>query len=312
MPRDREQPEILGHAAIDPCRSPSAQVFESVLGAARATHNGDGFAVCLWDASELDQYDLPATDELVVNLHTGGAPVRTRLPSGWTKEMAPGRVHVMPPSVATTWKAGHELSFVSIHFAVSRIEALAEDRCQSRRWIEDLRFRAGVQDALVATAATALAREVREPGEQAPLFADHLADTILLQVLRTRRGTETKARQEWRGGLSPRAIRVVREKISESLAAGMTISDLAREVGLSRAHFARAFKISMGVAPHHYVTTCRVTRAKELLSKTDQPLANIALEVGFSSQAHFTNRFREHVELTPRQYRSSMGRVWQR
>jgi len=89
----------------------------------------------------------------------------------------------------------------------------------------------------------------------------------------------------------------------------MTISDLAREVGLSRAHFARAFKISMGVPPHHYVTACRVTRAKELLSKTDQPLADIALEVGFSSQAHFTNRFREYVELTPRQYRRSMGRV---
>jgi AraC family transcriptional regulator len=215
----------------------------------------------------------------------------------------------MPPSLATTWKAGRELSFVSIHFPMSRIEALADDSAQSRRWIADLRFRVGVQDPLVAAAATALAREVRDPGEQTALFADHLADTILLQVLRTGCGTGAQTRQQWRGGLSPRAIRIVREKIAENLTVGMTIEDLSREVGLSRAHFARAFKISMGVPPHQYVTACRVARAKELLVETDAPLADIALEVGFSSQAHFTNRFRGLSELTPGQYRRSAKRA---
>lgn len=303
MRRDPEHPESFSHALTESARSSSAEVFRTVMGAARATHRGQGFTVCLWDASELDQYKLPATGELVVNLHTGGGPVRTRLPSGWTPAMAPGHVHVMPPSVVTTWKADRELSFISIHFTPDRIEALTDDRSESRRWIEDLRFRVGVKDPLVAAAATALAREVLEPGEQAPLFTDHLADTILLQVLRTRSEAEAVTRQGGRGGLSPRAVGVIREKISENLAVGVTLSELAREVGLSRAHFARAFKISMGVPPHHYVTACRVTRAKELLSKTDQPIAHIALDVGFSSQAHFTDRFREHARLTPRQYR---------
>jgi AraC family transcriptional regulator len=289
--------------------SPSAEVFQRVLGAARAKHSSEGFTVCLWSAEQLDQYNLPATNELVVNLHTGGAPVRTRLPSGWTRDMAPGRVHVMPPSVATTWKAGRDLSFVSIHFPVNRIEALAEDSSQSRRWIENLRFRFGVEDPLVAAATSALAREVRDPGEQTALFADHLADTILLHVLRTGRGTEPETRRQWQGGLSPRAIRIVREKFAEDLTVGMTIEDLSREVGLSRAHFARAFKISMGMPPHHYVTACRVARAKDLLAKTDAPLADIALEVGFSSQAHFTNRFRGFSEQTPGQYRRSVRRV---
>jgi AraC family transcriptional regulator len=216
---------------------------------------------------------------------------------------------VMPPSVATTWKAGRELSFVSIHFPVSRIEALAGDSAQSRRWIDNLGFRVGVRDPLVASAASALACEVRDPGDRTALFADHLADTILLQVLRTGRGTEPETRQQWHGGLSPRAIRIVREKIAEDLTVGLTIEDLSREVGLSRAHFARAFKLSMGMAPHQYVTACRVTRAKELLARTDAPLADIALEVGFSSQAHFTNRFRGFAQLTPAQYRRTVRRV---
>ena len=104
MPRDRERPESLGNAATDPFRSPSAQVFESVLGAARATHSGDGFTVCLWDASELDQYDLPATNELVVNLHTGGAPVRTRLPSGWTEDMTGSVIPTRFPTEACSYR----------------------------------------------------------------------------------------------------------------------------------------------------------------------------------------------------------------
>jgi AraC family transcriptional regulator len=289
--------------AANPIRLPSVEVFQNVLGAARSVYSCEDFNVCLWDLRQLDQYDLPATNELVVNLHTGGAPVRSRLAAGWTRDISPGHVHVMPPSVATTWKAGRELAFLSIHFPVSRIEGLTEDSSQYRRWIEELRLRVGVEDPLVAAAATALACEVREPGERTTLFADHLADTILLQVLRTRRGAEAEAHPEWRGGLSPRAIHVVREKIQESLAVGATIGELASEVGLSRAHFARAFKISMGVPPHHYVTARRVARAKELLSNTDQPLADIALAVGFSSQAHFTEQFRRATGNTPLRFR---------
>src|SRR5262245_5028577 len=125
MHRDSEIPQTLAQGAADFVRSPSVEVFQRVLGTARSAYTWENFTVCLWNARELDEYDLPATKELVVNLHTGGAPVRTRLPSGWTRSMAPGHVHVMPPSVATTWKAGRELAFISIHFPLSRIEELA-------------------------------------------------------------------------------------------------------------------------------------------------------------------------------------------
>jgi AraC family transcriptional regulator len=301
--RSSEPPQNFSPAAADLIRLPSVEVFQKVLGAARSVYSWEDFNVCLWDVRELDQYDLPATTELVVNLHTGGLPVRSRLASGWTRDISPGHVHVMPPSVATTWKAGRELVFLSIHFPVSRIEGLTENSSQSRRWIEELRLRVGVQDPLVAAAATALAREVREPGERTTLFAEHLADTILLQVLRTRRGAEAEAHREWRGGLSSRAMRIARDKIESGLASGVTLPDLAREVGLTRAHFARAFKVSMGMPPHQFMTSRRVERAKELLLRTDHSLAEIALEVGFSSQAHFTDQFRRATGSTPHRYR---------
>lgn len=287
----------------DSTSSASVAVFQKVLGSARSAYSLGDLTVCFWDARRMDEYDLPATKELVINLHTGGAPVRTRLRSGWTRAMAPGHVHVMPPSVPTTWKAGEELTFVSVHFPMSRIEEVAEDRIQARRWLGDLRFRAGVQDPLIAAAVSALAQNVREPGERATLFADHLADTILLQVLRTRLESDADSPSDLRGGLPPGAVRRLRERIRETLAIGATVGDLAREVGLSRAHFARAFRISMGVPPHRYVLECRVARAKELLATTDQSLLEIALSVGFSSQSHFTETFRQLTGCTPRRFR---------
>jgi len=212
----------------------------------------------------------------------------------------------------TTWRVGRELGFVSIHFPSSRIEGVMGDDERARRWTERLGFRFGIRDPLVAATMSALAHEVRDPGERASLFADHLADVILLHVLRTGGGAEHADPREARGGLSSRALRRVRERIENGLANGVTLNDLAREVGLSRAHFARAFKTSTGVPPHQFVTSRRIERAKELLRHSDQPLADIALTVGFSSQAHFTDQFRRITGITPlrlrRETRSSPDR----
>jgi AraC family transcriptional regulator len=305
MRRNAEPPAslILAPDAHTSLPLPSVEAFRRALGSLPVSSSWRNLTVCLWNARELDQYDLSPMDELIVNLHTEGAPVRTRLARGWSHEMPTGHLHLIPPSVPTAWKVGRELGFVSIHLPVSRIEGLTDDADQARRCMEEMRFRFGVRDQLLAAAAAALAREVRQPGERGSLYADHLADTILLHVLRNRSAAENDRRRLARGGLSSRALRIVRERIEGSLELGVTLADLAREVGLSRAHFARAFKDSMGITPHRFMTSRRIERAKGLLLRTDQPLADVAFEVGFSSQAHFTDQFRRVTGSTPLRFR---------
>ena len=109
-----------------------------------------------------------------------------------------------------------------------------------------------------------------------------------------------------RGGLPPRALRRVREYVMAHLAENISVEALAAIVGLSRFHFARAFKQSEGVTPHRFLLQCRVRRAQELLAGTGLPLAQIALAAGFSDQSHCSRRFRELVGLTPSKYRWSM------
>lgn len=109
-----------------------------------------------------------------------------------------------------------------------------------------------------------------------------------------------------RGGLPPRMLRKVREFVEANLDQKISIAALARAVGLSMFHFARAFKQSEGVTPHDYLVQRRVKRAMKLLAETDLPLSEIAVAVGFSDQSHCARRFREHVGVCPRDYRWSM------
>jgi len=116
-------------------------------------------------------------------------------------------------------------------------------------------------------------------------------------------GGATQARTLARGGLSPGARRRVREYVEANLGESISVARLAALVGLSRCHFARAFRQSEGVTPRHFIFACRVRRAQELLATTDMPLAHIALAAGFSDQSHCSRRFHELVGITPRKYR---------
>jgi AraC-like DNA-binding protein len=109
------------------------------------------------------------------------------------------------------------------------------------------------------------------------------------------------------GGLTPRTLRRVCDHIETHLAHPIGLEALATMIGLSRCYFARAFKHSIGMTPHHYLMQRRLEHAKRLLVETEISLAQIALESGFSDQSHFTRRFRDHVGSTPRAYRQ-LGR----
>jgi len=107
------------------------------------------------------------------------------------------------------------------------------------------------------------------------------------------------------GGLSPGAMRRVREYVEVHLGESIDLSMLAGVAGLSVHHFARQFKQSAGVTPHVYLTQQRVERAQEMLVQTDLPLAEIALVVGFFDQGHLARHFRYMLGATPREFRWS-------
>jgi len=118
----------------------------------------------------------------------------------------------------------------------------------------------------------------------------------------TRRAAPSPAR----GGLPPGAIRRVREHVEAHLSESMDLAELAAIAGLSVYHFARAFKQTAGVTPHHYLVHRRIERAQEMLARSGLPLSEIALAVGFSDQSHLARHFRQTLGVTPGQFRWSL------
>ncbi|MGA8117396.1 MAG: AraC family transcriptional regulator [Actinocatenispora sp.] len=85
----------------------------------------------------------------------------------------------------------------------------------------------------------------------------------------------------------------------------LTVSDLARVAGLSRAHFIREFSRTFGESPHAYLLTRRLERAAALLRNTDRPVADICYAVGLQSLGSFTTSFCRTYGLPPAAYRSA-------
>jgi len=97
--------------------------------------------------------------------------------------------------------------------------------------------------------------------------------------------------------------------IEANLASRMELADLANAVALSKSHFSRAFKHSVGWSPMEYVIVRRVERAKAMISSTKEALADVALACGFADQAHLNRRFREIVGISPGRWRRSNAAV---
>jgi AraC-like DNA-binding protein len=106
-----------------------------------------------------------------------------------------------------------------------------------------------------------------------------------------------------RGGLPVGTVHRISEYIESELSNPISLQDLAAVAGLSACHFARAFKRSTGVPPHRYLMDLRVDKAVALIQGTDRPLADIALEVGFCDQSHFSRLIVRAKGLTPRELR---------
>ena len=105
------------------------------------------------------------------------------------------------------------------------------------------------------------------------------------------------------GGLSPATMRRIRAYVDAHLGGSIDLATLAGVAGVSIHHFARGFKQSAGVTPHHYLIQKRVERAQDLLAQTDRSLSEIAYAVGFSDQSHLARHFRHMLGVTPGQFR---------
>jgi AraC family transcriptional regulator len=97
-------------------------------------------------------------------------------------------------------------------------------------------------------------------------------------------------------------LRRVLDYIAANIEDDITLVNLAGIAGYSLFHFARKFTLAMGIAPHRYISRMRMEKAMAELAAGKLPLAEIALNAHFSSQASFTRAFHRATGMTPKEY----------
>ena len=81
------------------------------------------------------------------------------------------------------------------------------------------------------------------------------------------------------------------------------VDSLAKESGLSRAHFYRLFEHSTCMTPHVYLNLLRMELAVKSVVHSDDSLSAVSDTLGFSAQGHFTRFFRDHAGVNPSEFR---------
>jgi AraC-like DNA-binding protein len=144
--------------------------------------------------------------------------------------------------------------------------------------------------------AQLFAEECENDHPHSRLYGDNLSMALLLALSRMTRPESVSVKH---GQLAPWQLRRVTDYLVAHLAEDMPLQTLSDLVKLSRSYFSRAFKLSTGLAPHQWLLQARISKAKQLLLQTERPLAQIAIEVGFADQAHFTRTFRREAGESP-------------
>jgi AraC-like DNA-binding protein len=88
-----------------------------------------------------------------------------------------------------------------------------------------------------------------------------------------------------------------------------TVEGLAKQAGVSRSVFAERFHYLLGETPLTYVARWRIQLGARLLETTDETVLQIALNVGYESEAAFNRAFKREFELPPAPYRRGRARA---
>lgn len=161
-----------------------------------------------------------------------------------------------------------------------------------------------LNDPVLFHFASLFKTELQTGGDGGALYIESLTTALVIHLLRQYRGSSAKMALDDRP-LDANQINQICAFIEAHLSEDFTVADLAMLAHFSPAHFARAFKATIGQPPHRYVMQQRIEKAKQLLSRTRLPIAEIALAVGFANKSHFAAQFHRLVGASPKVYRDS-------
>jgi len=234
-----------------------------------------------------------------LDISINDGPLRRRM---W----AAGSALIAPPGSLIRTRMAKPVEFLCMIVDADYADGIFQHVAKDRVWAPEL------VEAFSDAGFTNLHKEARRSllGDPVvePAYLCALADAVLARIGCHYSGSAVALRTSSET-IAPATLRRILAKIDAELAEELTVAALVAEAGLSRSHFTRAFQNETGQSPRDFILNRRVARARELLSSTTIPLAEIPSLTGFSSQAHLSSAFKRIVGVSPGRYRQSFNGI---
>lgn len=132
-----------------------------------------------------------------------------------------------------------------------------------------------------------------------------LSELLFVEALRHYVETLPQEQTGWLAGLKDPFVSRALALLHEDVAREWTVDELGRAVGLSRSALAERFTGLIGEPPMRYLARWRIQLAAHALRNSDQPLARIAAQVGYDSEAAFNRAFKRSLGVPPAAWRKA-------
>jgi AraC family transcriptional regulator len=193
-----------------------------------------------------------------------------------------------------------------LYLPESLFERLRDDFHLPATPAHSIRYLAGLRDEVIWHLARSILDELKSETAAGKIYIEAASMALGARLIQKYCDSGVSAPIE--PGPTPideTRMRRVLDYISANLSEEVTLERLAEIAGYSAFHFARKFTLTTGISPARYVSHRRLENAMSEIAAGRLPLAEIALNAQFSSQASFTRAFHRATGMTPREYQRS-------
>jgi AraC family transcriptional regulator len=168
--------------------------------------------------------------------------------------------------------------------------------------IKDFRFvsQFNHDDTFLLEVATKLSTAGNQDTFAEKVYAESLAVACIVHLAKTYRSS--KEIYFPKGKLNPYQLKQVVDFAYSYMQFNIGLHELAGLVHLSPYHFGRLFKQTVGRSPYQFILALKIECAMKMIKQNNGPISEIAYQLNFSDQSHFSNAFRRATGISPRQY----------
>jgi AraC family transcriptional regulator len=190
-----------------------------------------------------------------------------------------------------------------LYLPIALFDRLKDDFKLSAAPAHSIQHSFGIGDEVISQVGLSILSELADETAAGRMYVETASLALAARLIQKHCDSEAYTPIERSAhSLDPVRLRRVLEYIDANFNNDITLEALAGIAGYSAFHFARKFGLAMGIPPHRYISRMRLEYAMAELAAGKLPLAEIALNAHFSSQASFTRAFHRATGVTPKEY----------